>query len=157
MKKLPTDEATAAQHPAEIEAARLRVELDKERLKTDALSRHCMQLGEALDASGQAEEARAERDFFAAVNANSDRRTADAIVKRRKAIRKRKADIAYELACSRNLFSMGGTILVALTAFLLYSTGIITTEWWAAISTICLVAFGWSLNTCLRLLRRMEA
>lgn len=157
MKKLPTDEAPAAQHPAEAEVARLRAELGDERIKTDALSRHCIRLGEALDAAGLAEEARTEADIFAAVNHNSDRRTADAIAKRRKAIRKRKAEIAYELACSRNLFFMGVNILVALTAFILNIAGIITPGWWAAISAICLIAFGWSLNTCLRLLRRMEA
>ena len=50
-KKTEETKTTDRRHLAEIENARLRLELEEERTKTDALSRHCIRLGKALDAA----------------------------------------------------------------------------------------------------------
>ena len=156
-KKTEETKTTDCRHPAEIENARLRLELEEERTKTDALSRHCIRLGKALDAAIEAKENRLEQDMFAAVNENSEKRNAAAIAKKRSMIRKKKEAAAYEAACMRNTSTMAMSAVVGFFSYICIVAGILNIVWGSVIIAICVLTLGWSLNTCIRLLRRIEA
>lgn len=136
-------------HPAEIENAKLRLELADERTKTEALARHCIKLGEALEA---AIEDRTESDMFAIINGNCDRRKAAAIARKRRDIRRRKASDA----CMRNSFAMVLTAMIALVAVVFCTTGIINPTLGTVIVGSCLIAFGWTSSACIHLLKVVE-
>lgn len=136
-------------HPAEIENAKLRLELADERTKTEALARHCIKLGEALEA---AIDDRAESDMFAIINGNCDRRKAAAIARKRRDIRRRKASDA----CMRNSFAMVLVAMIALVAVVFCTTGIINPTLGTVIVGSCLIAFGWTSSACIHLLRVVE-
>lgn len=136
-------------HPAEIENAKLRLELADERTKTEALARHCIKLGEALEA---AIDDRTESDMFAIINGNCDRRKAAAIARKRRNIRRRKASDA----CMRNSFAMVLASMIALAAVVFCTTGIINPTLGAVIVGSCLIAFGWTSSACIHLLRVVE-
>lgn len=136
-------------HPAEIENAKLRLELADERTKTEALARHCIKLGEALEA---AIEDRTESDMFAIINGNCDRRKAAAIARKRRNIRRRKASDA----CMRNSFAMVLVAMIALVAVVFCTTGIINPTLGIVIVGSCLIAFGWTSSACIHLLKVVE-
>lgn len=153
MKKETEGTKTQANpHPAEIESAKLRLELADERTKTEALARRCIRLGEALDAALKAEGDRAEIDMFAIVNSNCDRRKAAAIAKNRISIRKQKA--ADD--CKRNSVAVVLTSMIAFISVILSITGIINPILGTAIVGICLITFGWTMSACIHLLRVVE-
>ena len=139
-------------HPAEVENAKLRLELADERIKTDALARRCIRLGEALDAALKAEGDRAEIDMFAIVNSYCDRRKASAIAENRINIRKQKAADA----CKRNSVAVVLASMIAIVSVILSITGIIDPVLSTAIVGICLIAFGWTMSACIHLLRVVE-
>jgi hypothetical protein len=139
-------------HPAEIENAKLRLELADERTKTEALARHCIKLGEAFEAAIEAEDDRAESDMFAIINSNCDRRKAAAIARKRRDIRRRKASDA----CMRNSFAMVLASMIALVAVVFCTTGIINPTLGTVIVGSCLIAFGWTSSACIHLLRVVE-
>ena len=141
-------------HPAEIEAERLRAELADERLKTDALSRRCIRLGEALSAAIQAEEDRTERDMFDIINGNCCHRKAVAAAEKRRRLAERKAVAAIERACRRNAVLLTVSAVLGFTAGLLGFAGLIPAV--AAVVGGCVfaLAFGWALNDCVYLLGR---
>lgn len=158
--------ANAPKHPAEIENARLRLELADERIKTEALARRCIRLGEDLDAAIKAEDDRTESDMFAIVNCHFDRRMAEAvakeirirsrkaaaIAKNRISIRKQKAADA----CKRNAVAMVLASMAGFTSVIFSITGFINPTLGTAIVGLCLIAFGWTLSACIHLLRVVE-
>ena len=148
--------ANSPKHPAEIENARLRLELAEERTKTEALARRVIQLGIDLDAANKAEDDRNERDIFATVNKNSAKRKAAAVAKKRRLIRRQKEAAAYEAACVRNSSTMVMSALVGFFSYICIAAGILTPAWGTAIIALCILTLGWSLNTCIQLLRRLE-
>ena len=165
MKKIttnaPTTEnssavATAPKHHAEIENARLRLELADERTKSDALARRCIQLGVDLDAELLEKDNRFEKDMFATVNKNSAKRKAEAIEKKRRLIRRRKDAAAYEAACMRNTSTMGMSAVIGFFSYICIAAGILPMKWGVVIIALCILTLGWSLNTCIRLMRRLE-
>lgn len=161
IKKNPAAENTEAaaptvRHPAEIEAERLRLELTEERVKSDALSRRCIRMGEALDAAILAEDSRAEKEMFDHINGNCYHRKAMNVAGvRRRANEKKKAE-AFKKACAKNAVSLCISFVVFCAAIILGYAGFIHT----AIATIfaggSLLSFGWSLNNCAYLLGRCE-
>ena len=118
--------------PEELEIERLRKELCNERIKVGALSRHCIHLGEALDAAILAE-------------AN----------KRRKAHARKMAE-ALEIACTRNAISLCISAVIGFAAIILGFVGFIHGVVAAIIAGGAALAFVWALNDCFYLLGRCE-
>ena len=139
---------------ADNELARLRKELAEERIKTEALSRHCIELGKALDAAEKAKDARIENDMFKIVNENCDhRRAVAAAEKHRRAVEKKTA--AYlDRACKRNSVFLSVSAVLGLTAALLGFTEYIGPVTACVTGAIFAMAFGWALNDCVYLLGR---
>lgn len=151
-----TQETETTPHPAVIEAEQLRRMLSDERTKTEALSRRCIRLGEALDAAIRAEENRTEKDMFATINGNCYHRKALVAEGNYRMARARKAAAAYEKACQRNATSLGISAVIGFGAILFGFAGFIHTAVAATIAGVAAIAFGWSLNTCVYLLGRCE-
>lgn len=141
-------------HPAEIEADRLRLELADERTKTNALSRRCIQLDEALDAALKEVEDRTERDMFAIINGNCDRRKVIAAKEKRRRAAEDKAIAALERACKRNAVFLTVSAVVGFTAAIFGFAGLIHAVTASVTGCISAIAFGWALNDCVYLLGR---
>lgn len=134
----------------ELEIANLRAALADERIKTEALSRRCIQLSAALD-----EDAKTEKEMIDMVNRNSARRKAEAAAKKR--LRKKQQEIeAYEKACTRNAVALGLSMVIGSGAVILSIAGIIHPVLGAVIAGVSMIAFGWALNDCVYLLGRCE-
>ena len=159
MKPLETEantKATATRHPAEIEADRIRIQLHNERIKTDALSRRCIQLGAELDAYILANESRTEKDMFDTINGNCyHRRALKLDTRRNRAYEKRMAK-AYEDACTKNALTLFVSLVGVLGSVIFGVAGLLNGAFAAAIAGVALIAFGWALNDCVYLLRRCE-
>lgn len=147
----------------ETETENLRKALADERVKNEALSRRCIRLGEALDAALRAEDNRVEKRMFGIINRNCYRKIA--LEENRKAMlaeRKRRiahdkqAAAAYEKACHRNATALCGSAVIGFSAVIFGFAGFIHTALAATIAGVALMAFGWSLNTCVYLLGRCE-
>lgn len=144
----------APPHPAVFEAERLHRELAEERTKTEALSRRCIRLGQALDAALEAEENRTERDMFDIINCNYERRKAAAAAEKRRRVAKRKAVAGIKKACRRNAVALTVSAVLGFTAALLGFAGFIPAIVATVIGGIFALAFGWALNDCVYLLGR---
>lgn len=163
-KEMPKLEAAAenetapvsAPHPAEIEAANLRNALADERIKTDALARRCVELGQALDGAILAEENRAEKSMFDHINGNCYHRKAVTVAGRRQAARSKKIAAAYRKACKKNATALCVSVVAGFAALLFGLTGLIHTVFAAILVGIALIAFGWALNDCAYLLGRCK-
>lgn len=142
--------------PQENEIAELRKALTEEQIKTEALSRRCIRLGEALDAALRAEDNRIEKEMIDVVNENSAYRKAAAIAEKRRRIRDKKAIAAYEKACTRNAISLGLSMVICFCAAMFGFADIINPGLGAAIACVSFIAFGWSLNTCVHLIGRCK-
>jgi hypothetical protein len=147
-----TEGNTPIPTPEQTEIANLRNALAEEQIKTEALSRRCIRLGDALEAAIRAEDIRAEKAMFDAVNENSDKRKAAAIARKHRSIRRRKASDA----CMRNSFAMALASMIAFVAVIFSTAGIINPTLGIAIVGFCLIAFGWTLSACIHLLRMVE-
>lgn len=167
MKKIPEGTKPQANlHPAEIENAKLRLELADERIKTDALGRRVIQLGEDLDAAIKALDNRTESDMFAIVNSHLDRRMAEAVaeeirIRNRKAVAIAKNRISIRKqkaadACKRNAVAMVLAPMIGFTSVILSITGFINPTLGTGIVGFSLLAFGWTLSSCIHLLRVVE-
>ena len=143
-----------APHPAEIEADRLRIELNNERIKTDALSRRCIRLGEALDAAILAEDNRVEKDMFNHINGNCYHRKAMTAANKRRKANERKMAEAFEDACTKNAIALCASALVAFGAIILGYAGFIHSAVATIVAGCAVMAFGWALNDCVSLLGR---
>lgn len=146
--------ANAAPHPAEVEAAQLRVALADERIKTEALSRRCIRLGEALDEALLAEDIQIEADMLNVVNRHNRRYEAMRVANIRRKAQAKKAAMAYAKACKRNALSMSIAFAASFTAIALGIVGFIPHVAAAIVAGISLVAFGWTLSDFAYLLRR---
>ena len=140
--------------PAEIENKRLRAELVEERTKTEALSRRCIRLGEALDAAILAEENRTEKSMFDHINGNCYHREALLVSAKRREVQERRMAEAFENACTKNALSLCASFVVCLVAIILGFVGFIHTAIAAILAGCALMAFGWALNDCFYLLGR---
>lgn len=159
--------ANDAPHPAEIEADSLRLELADEKVKTDALARRCIRLGEALEAALRADENRVERDMFDHINGNSFRReamdTAEECRRRysmdkqyRRLEREKKAAEANKKALKKSAVWLALSVTGGFAAVALGVAGYVHTTLATAATGIALVAFGWCLNNCVSLLGRCK-
>ena len=160
-KEMPALEQTAnaketPRHPAEIEANRLRIELNNERIKTDALSRRCIRLGEALDAALLAEDKRFEKEMFAHINGNCYHREAMSVAAKRRRAQERKMAKAFDKACAKNAVSLCASVVVGFIAIILGFVGFIHAAVAAIITGGALIFFGWALNDCAYLLGRCD-
>lgn len=165
LEQTPTQEIDPAKvtHPAEVQVANLRKALADERVKTEALSRRCIRLGEALDAAILAEDNRVEKDMFNHINGNCYRKTAleenrNAMVARQKRIweNQKKAAEAYDKAIRKNAFSLGTSAVIGFGALIFGYAGFIHSALATTIAGTAAVAFGWALNTCVYLFGRCE-
>lgn len=148
--------ATPNYHPAEIEAARLRIELNNERIKTDALSRRCIRLGEALDAALLAEDKRTEKDMFDHINGNCYHRKAMRIATKRRRLQEQKMAEAFEDACTKNAITLCVAAVSCIASIILGFAGFIHSALAAIIAAGSLLVFGWALNDCVYLLGRCD-
>lgn len=149
-------QASTNPHPAEIEAENLRKALSEEQIKTEALSRRCIRLGEDLDAALRGENDRIEKEMFDIVNEHSEKRKADEIAMKRRIAREKKAAEAYERACKRNIVALALSTVICFLSAMFGFTGIINPALGAVIACISFIAFGWSLNTCVALIGRCK-
>lgn len=147
-------EKQAPPHPAVIEAERLRKELIDERIKTEALSRRCIRLGEALDAAILAEEERAEKKMFDHINGNCYHRKAVAVASKRRKAHDKKMIEAFEDACTKNAVALCTSAVIGVGAIILGFAGFIHVALAAIIAGGASMAFGWALNDCVYLLGR---
>lgn len=154
-------------HPAEIAADKLRIELAEERYKTEALSRRCIRLGEALDAAIRAENDRYEQDMFGFVNdncfqreamvANEERRRQNSMDKlSRRLEREKKAAEANKKALKKSALCLALSFAAGFATVALGFAGYVHTGLAAAAVGVALVAFGWFLNNCVSLLGRCK-
>lgn len=143
-------------HPAEVEAHNLRNALADERVKTDALARRCVELGQALDYAILAEENRSEKSMFDHINGNCYHLKAVNAAGKRQAARNKKMVAAYKKACKKNAAAMCVSVVAAFAALLFGLTGLIHTVFAAILVGIALIAFGWTLNNCVYLLGRCK-
>ena len=144
----------APPHPAVVEADRLRAELADERAKTEALSRRCIRLGDALDAAILAEDNRTEKSMFDRINGNCYHRKAMVAAYQHRKAREQKMAEAFENACTMNAISLCASFVVCLVAIILGFVGFIHTAIAAILAGCALMAFGWALNDCFYLLGR---
>ena len=159
MSEIPAEEKdstakTTTPTPAEIENKRLRQELADERSKTEALSRRCIRLGEALDAAILAEENRTEKSMFDHINGNCYHREALQVAARHRKVQERRMAKAFENACTKNALSLCASFVVSLVAIILGFVGFIHAAVAAIVACGALMAFGWALNDCFYLLGR---
>lgn len=155
-KQTEGTKAADARHPAEIEAERLRLELADERTKTEALSRRCIRLVEALDATLKAEADRTDNDMFKIINGNCERHKAAVATARRRRAHEKKLIAAFDRACRRNAVCLATSFLLGLTVAILGFTCLIPAVAATVIGAICTMAFGWALNDCVYLLGRCK-
>jgi hypothetical protein len=156
-----------APRPVEAEADSLRIELAEERFKTEALSRRCIRLGEALEAAIRAENDRYEQDMFGFVNdncfqreamvANEERRRQNSMDKlSRRMEREKKAAEAAKKALKKSAAWLAVSFAGGFSAVLLGFGGYVHATLATAAAGVALVAFGWCLNTCVSLLGRCK-
>lgn len=145
---------TADRHPAEIENERLRRELAEERIKTEALSRRCIRLGEALDAAILAEDNRVESNMFAIINENCDNRMVVAAAENTRREKKKKELAALNKACKQNAVDLALAATIVLSATILGFSGLLHFALAALFAVVGLICLGWSLNNCVYLLGR---
>lgn len=149
-------EAVAAPHPAEVEAANLRMALADERVKTEALARRCIRLGDALDAAIMAEDNRIEQSMFAHINGNHCHREELIAAAKRRMVHEQKMAKAHRKACRKNAVALSISAVAVFAALLLGFTGFIHTVFAAILAGAGLMAFGWALNTCVYLFGRCD-
>ncbi len=155
MKK-ETESAKSNPAQADIELERIRIELADEKSKTDALSRRCIRLSEALDAAILAEDNRQEKDMFNHINGNCYHRKAMIAAGKRRMTQERRMAEAFENACTKNAISLCASFVVCLVAIILGFVGFIHTAVAALVAGGALMAFGWALNDCFYLLGRCD-
>ena len=156
MKKTEGMKPQEPRNPEAMELDRLRIELHNEKIKTVALSRRCIRLGEALDAAISAEDNRVEANLFGIINKNAVHKEAAAIARKRSRAREKNAAVRYEKACKQNAILIGASAAVGFGAVLFGFAGFIHTVLASTIAGASLIAFGWALNTCVNLLGRCE-
>ena len=151
-----TEGKTPCTSTQETETENLRKALADERIKTEALSRRCIRLGDALEAAIRAEDNRIENNMFATINGNCDRRKALLAERKRRIAHDKNAAAAYEKACKKNALALCASAVIGFSAVIFGFAGFIHTALAATIAGVALMAFGWSLNTCVYLLGRCE-
>lgn len=143
-----------ARHPAEIEAEQLRAELAEERIKTDALSRHCIKLRRALDDARTDLNRIADAGVIGIVNGRQERLQAEKDNEKRRKIREEKALAEFDKACRRNAVSLIVNASIGFAAFILGCVDFIPTLASCIVTGISLFVFGWLMNNCIRLFGR---
>ena len=151
-----TSEAKEIHTPAEMEADKLRIELNNERIKVNALSRRCIQLSAEHDAAIIAENNRIEQDMFDHINGNCYHKKAVTIASKRRNARHKKMAEFYSKALKKNAACLCGEVLITLVAILFGFASIIHSILAVILVVVSLIAFGWSLNNCVYLIGRCE-
>ena len=152
--------------PSEVET-QLRNELNEERIKTEALSRRCIRLGDALDAAIRAEDDRIEQDMFDHINdncyqrevitAHEERRRQYSTDKQyRRLERERKEAAAIKKALKKSALLLAFSFIGGFGSGVLGFAGYIHAYVAATMVAIALVAFGWAMNDCAYLLGRCK-